>query len=106
MRNWIRRPPNFVKLLIFFALLTWSADADAAEEPVLNIYSARHYQSDEVIYDAFTKETGIAVNRIEDREDPLIERITSNCHGLVTCDCHKSNAPAAIKLIAINSLLP
>jgi iron(III) transport system substrate-binding protein len=75
VRNWIKRPANLVKLLIFIILLSCSVSAQAAEEPVLNIYSARHYQADERIYAAFSKATGITINRIEDKEDPLIERI-------------------------------
>lgn len=42
---------------------------------VLNIYSARHYQSDDALYDAFTNATGIRVRRIEGTDDALIERI-------------------------------
>ncbi len=41
----------------------------------LNIYSSRHYQSDEALYSGFTKLTGIKVNRIEAGEDALIERL-------------------------------
>lgn len=47
----------------------------AAEDSVLNIYSSRHYKTDEALYDGFTKQTGIKINRIEAGEDPLIERI-------------------------------
>jgi len=42
---------------------------------VINIYSARHYQSDEALYRAFTDATGIRVRRIEGTDDALIERI-------------------------------
>ena len=44
-----------------------------AEE--LNLYSARHYQTDEALYANFTKQTGIKINRIEGKEDELLERI-------------------------------
>jgi iron(III) transport system substrate-binding protein len=47
----------------------------AAEEAVLNLYSARHYQTDEALYANFTKQTGIKINRIEAKEDELLERI-------------------------------
>lgn len=47
--------------------------AHAAEE--VNIYSARHYDSDQLLYDAFAAETGITVNVIEDKDGSLIERI-------------------------------
>lgn len=48
-----------------------------AQERVLNLYSSRHYQTDEALYAGFTKQTGIRINRIEAAEDPLIERIRS-----------------------------
>ncbi|MDX9943658.1 MAG: Fe(3+) ABC transporter substrate-binding protein [Azonexus sp.] len=46
-----------------------------AQEKVLNLYSARHYQTDEALYSDFTKQTGIKINRIEGKEDELLERI-------------------------------
>ena len=46
-----------------------------AEEKALNLYSARHYQTDEALYANFTKLTGIRINRIEGKEDELLERI-------------------------------
>jgi iron(III) transport system substrate-binding protein len=47
----------------------------AAQE--LNLYSSRHYQTDEALYSGFTKATGIKLNRIEAGEDPLIARIVN-----------------------------
>lgn len=41
----------------------------------INVYSARHYQSDDELYAAFTSATGIRVRRIEGTDDALIERI-------------------------------
>lgn len=46
-----------------------------AEDKVLNLYSARHYQTDEALYADFTRDTGIRINRIEGKEDELLERI-------------------------------
>jgi len=46
-----------------------------AEEKVLNLYSARHYQTDESLYSNFTQQTGIKINRIEGKEDELLERL-------------------------------
>ena len=46
-----------------------------AQEKVLNLYSARHYQTDEALYANFTRQTGIRINRIEGKEDELVERI-------------------------------
>ncbi len=56
-------------------LLSAIAGLAAAEE--VNLYSSRHYQTDEALYDTFTKRTGIKINRIEGKEDALIERIKS-----------------------------
>jgi iron(III) transport system substrate-binding protein len=56
--------------MIFFA---W-AQASIAEN-VVNIYSARHYDTDMALYERFTKETGIKVNLIEGGSDALIQRI-------------------------------
>ena len=49
--------------------------AAIADEKALNLYSARHYQTDEALYANFTRATGIKVNRIEGKEDELLERI-------------------------------
>jgi iron(III) transport system substrate-binding protein len=54
-----------------------AALAAGAQDNVLNLYTARHYQTDEALYDNFTKQTGIKVNRIEGGEDALFERLKS-----------------------------
>jgi len=59
-------------VLAVAALLAGSA---ASQDQVLNLYSSRHYHTDEALYANFTKATGIKINRIEGGEDPLIERI-------------------------------
>lgn len=53
------------------------AAAPVADNGEVNIYSARHYDTDLALYDEFTAETGIKVNRIEADSDALIERIES-----------------------------
>ncbi len=65
---------SVLKVFILASALALSAPA-LAEDKVLNLYSSRHYQSDEALYEAFTRQTGIRVNRIEAGEDALIERI-------------------------------
>lgn len=44
---------------------------------VVNVYSGRHYDTDESLYDRFTEETGIQVNIVEGEADELLERIQS-----------------------------
>lgn len=41
----------------------------------VNLYTARHYDADLQLYDAFTRATGIKVNRLEMAPDQLIERM-------------------------------
>jgi len=55
------------------AALLATSQAHAAGE--LNLYSSRHYDTDERLYSAFEEKTGIKINRIEDKADALIERI-------------------------------
>ena len=57
-----------------------TATAAFATTPVfaageLNLYSSRHYDTDERLYSNFEEKTGIKINRIEDGADKLIERI-------------------------------
>ena len=69
-----RSTPRWTALaLSVFALFT-TAGAHA-DDKVLNIYSARHYQTDEALYENFTKQTGIKINRLDGKEDELLERI-------------------------------
>jgi len=62
-----------MKRLLAIGLLF--AGSALAQDNVLNLYSSRHYQTDEALYANFTRLTGIKINRIEAGEDPLIERI-------------------------------
>jgi iron(III) transport system substrate-binding protein len=58
------------------AVLALAAVASVqAQEKVLNLYSARHYQTDEQLYANFTKQTGIKINRIEADDNQLLERL-------------------------------
>ncbi|MBL8428254.1 MAG: Fe(3+) ABC transporter substrate-binding protein, partial [Dechloromonas sp.] len=62
------------KTLTALSLALLAVTAAQAQEKVLNLYSARHYQTDERLYENFTKQTGIKINRIEGKEDELMER--------------------------------
>lgn len=46
-------------------------------EQVVNLYSARHYDTDRALYDEFTQQTGIEVNLVEAKGDELLERVKS-----------------------------
>ncbi|HEX5775206.1 MAG TPA: extracellular solute-binding protein [Caulobacteraceae bacterium] len=57
--------------------LTVAACGEAEQPPkgVVNLYTARHYDADLKLYEAFTEKTGIKVNRLEMEPDQLIERM-------------------------------
>src|SRR3546814_18858111 len=57
------------------AVLAGSLPAQA--QTVLNLYSPRHYQTDDALYAGFTDKTGLEIDRIEADSDALIERIQS-----------------------------
>ncbi|GIS20937.1 MAG: hypothetical protein CM15mP120_28530 [Pseudomonadota bacterium] len=66
---------NLFRLIFAAALLSWAPFSVA--EQVVNVYSARHYDTDMALYERFTEETGISVNLIEGGSDALIERIVN-----------------------------
>ena len=92
-----------ISLLAASLLLT--ATAAHAEDKVLNLYSARHYQTDEKLYDNFTKQTGIKINRIEGKEEELMERIrnegaNSPADVFITVDAARLGTADALGLFA------
>ena len=54
--------------------LVWGAAAQAQEQ-VVNLYSARHYSTDEALYNNFTKATGIKINRVDADDAGIIARL-------------------------------
>ncbi len=61
------------------ALVTVAAAAlgAQAQEQVLNLYSARHYSTDEALYSNFTKATGIRINRVDSDDAGILARLKS-----------------------------
>ena len=66
-------------LLVAMATVGFATSLPALSQSsgVLNLYSARHYQTDEALYADFTKQTGIKINRIEADDNALYERLRS-----------------------------
>ncbi|NJN86435.1 MAG: Fe(3+) ABC transporter substrate-binding protein [Leptolyngbyaceae cyanobacterium SL_7_1] len=53
------------------------AQSNVARSGTINLYSARHYDTDDSLYQSFADATGIQVNLVEAEADQLIERIKS-----------------------------
>ncbi|NDR55243.1 extracellular solute-binding protein [Pseudoruegeria sp. M32A2M] len=67
----------------------------AFAEGELNLYSSRHYDTDERLYSDFEEATGIRINRIEGNADEMIARMSSE----------GANSPADILLTVDTSRL-
>ncbi len=53
----------------FLSLPAW------ADTQVINLYSARHYPTDEALYSDFTKATGIKINRVDSDDAGILARL-------------------------------
>ena len=74
----MKKPILAVASLALGALtITACSQSEVGDNGEVNIYSSRHYDTDLALYDDFTEQTGITVNRIEADADALIERIQS-----------------------------
>jgi iron(III) transport system substrate-binding protein len=70
----MKHAKNHLIALGLGALTVASAPA-MAQDKVLNLYSARHYQTDEVMYDTFTRTTGIKINRVDADDAGIVARL-------------------------------
>lgn len=93
----LARATAVVALLPFTVLLAacggdgGSGDGGEATDEVVNVYSHRHYEADQRLFDRFTESTGIEVNVVTGSADELITRLenegdASPADVLVTVD--------------------
>ena len=61
--------------VLLCAMGALSATNASAQEQVLNLYSARHYSTDEALYTNFTKATGIKINRVDADDAGILQRL-------------------------------
>lgn len=80
---------------ILAGALAATVATSAAAEGELNLYSSRHYDTDERLYSDFEEATGITINRIEGKADELIARMSAE----------GANSPADILLTVDTSRL-
>ena len=63
------------KITLAACVLASFAGAVSAQEQVVNLYSARHYTTDEALYNNFTKATGIKINRVDGDDAGILARL-------------------------------
>ena len=66
---------SLIRILAALAASVGVAGAAQAQQQTLNIYSARHYQTDEALYENFTKATGIKINRVDADDAGILARL-------------------------------
>lgn len=70
----LKKSPILATLTVAATLLG-GAGGVSAQEQVVNLYSARHYQTDEALYSNFTKTTGIRINRVDADDAGILARL-------------------------------
>ena len=65
----------FTKKLSVACSILLACSAALAQSQVVNIYSARHYPTDEALYSNFTKTTGIKINRVDADDAGILARL-------------------------------
>jgi iron(III) transport system substrate-binding protein len=76
MREGLQMKQHRLSTVLVAVLLLGALGGGAAAQEV-NVYNARHYGTDQQLWDGFTKETGIKVNVVEGNHDELIQRMES-----------------------------
>jgi iron(III) transport system substrate-binding protein len=79
----------FLSSLLFAA--SFSCNQKAADQEVVNVYTHRHYEADQQLFEAFTEKTGIQVNVVSASADELIQKLELEGEGspadvLITVD--------------------
>jgi iron(III) transport system substrate-binding protein len=69
--------PSLRRRLLAATLVLTAGGAAHAQEQVLNLYNARHYQTDEALYANFTKATGIRIQRVDADDAGILARLQS-----------------------------
>tara|TARA_B100000427_G_scaffold322714_1_gene325117 strand:- start:1074 stop:2126 length:1053 start_codon:yes stop_codon:yes gene_type:complete len=62
-------------LVLPLTLIALFMSNDEGQNEEVNIYTSRHYDADDLLYEEFTKKTGIKVNIISGKGSALIERL-------------------------------
>lgn len=71
----IRKKKGNMMLVRIVALTLVALSLPAAADGEVNLYTARHYDADTRLYEAFHEATGVTVNVIEDKAGALMERM-------------------------------
>lgn len=71
----MRTTTAFTMTVMLAAAITGCGEAASGDEDVVNVYSHRHYEADQRLFDRFEEQTGIEVNVVTASADELITRL-------------------------------
>jgi len=96
-------PSNFLFRLLGMLVIPATLAVHAAEPLV--VYSHRHYEADDKLFDRFTEQTGIEVNVVKAGADELLERLKAEgdrteADVLITADAGRLGKAAEAGLLA------
>lgn len=102
-----------IALLTFAWLAIVSCESNTeSKQEVVNVYTHRHYEADQQLFDQFTAETGIAVNVVSASADELIQKLELEGAGspadiLITVDAgrlHRANEKGLLQAVTSDIL--
>lgn len=97
-----------IALFTFAWLTIVSCESNTeSKQEVVNVYTHRHYEADQQLFDQFTAETGIAVNVVSASADELIQKLELEGAGspadiLITVDAgrlHRANEKGLLQAV-------
>ena len=98
---------KILAIVLYLVIISSALFATGTSEKVarvVNVYSHRHYDADQDLFDLFTKQTGIQVNLVQASADALIERLraegdNSPADLLITVDASRLHRAQGLGLL-------
>jgi iron(III) transport system substrate-binding protein len=98
---------------LFVAIFAIGCSSDTEKEQVVNVYTHRHYEADQQLFDRFTEVTGINVNVVSASADELIQKLELEGAGspadiLITVDAgrlHRAKEKGLLQAVESQTLL-
>jgi len=100
---------NIIKTLLIVLSGTFLLACNGEQEDIVNVYTHRHYEADQQLFDRFSEQTGIKVNVVSASADELIQKLELEGAGspadvLITVDAGRLHRAEEKDLLqAINS---
>lgn len=97
-----------MRCVYFFALVAFlgglGCGKSATQSPKITVYTSRHYVADDSLYKHFTRETGIRIFVVKNKDDILIDRLAtegpqSNADVLITADAGRLHRAKELGLL-------